>query len=103
MPAQPAAGVIEALRNEDAEIMGEAWHPSGRLLDDVDWGVESRTHLSRGLGIACRARAEMGRVSRRSRLDHCASGERKGRAHSRQRVERHPAADLVLERPLGRL
>src|ERR1700760_1612616 len=75
LPAEPNAEPVEALRNPYAADMGEARHSSGRLLDDDDRRVQSRAHLPPGLGIACRARAEMGRVSKASGMGRRPGGQ----------------------------
>src|ERR1700682_1053037 len=59
----PAAGAAEALRYHHAKTLGEARHQAGRIFYDDGRRIPSRADLFPGLGIARRAREEVGDIS----------------------------------------
>ena len=79
---RPAAEPAGAFPEPHAAHLGEARHPSGRLLDDAGGRIELRPDLSARLGIAGGARSQVVGVHRRSGMAHSARQTRRKTAKS---------------------
>src|SRR5271163_4227368 len=96
MRAGPVAGPAEAVRHDHAEAVGEARHQAGRVLDHGDRRVEPDAVLPAGLGVAGRARTEMGPLRVRPGLAGGAGTDRGERCDRREGYQRGSGTDVVL-------
>ena len=81
-------------------IWGATRHPLTRLLDDDDRFFQQRSDLPARMAVAGGARAEMGRVHRRSGVAGSEGEERGGWADRGQHRQFAAAADTLLPRLL---